>query len=122
MTRQYHKRRLHTIHTRMEGFKQFINESANQSQEHDILGMYRDNYRYQVRQISELTGVSIAGIYRVLEKYGIKPGRRRREEEHGLIKQYHHTGIPVNRISELTGYSQRQIYNVIRSNNVDLQS
>jgi len=106
----------------MESFKQFINEAADLSQEHEILGMYRDNYRFQVRHISELTGVSIAGIYRVLEKYGIKPGRRKHEEEHGLIKQYHQTGIPVTKISELTGYSQRQVYNVIGSTNIDLQS
>lgn len=97
----------------MEGFKQFLNESVDIGQEHEIIGMYKDNYRYQIRQISELTGVSVAGIYRVLEKYGIRPHRRQHDDAHGMVIQYHQTGIPVQKISELTGFSKRQCYNII---------
>lgn len=97
----------------MNGFKDFINESVDISKEHEILGMYKDNSRWQIRQISELTGISIAGIYRILEKYGIKPHRRQYDNAHGMVQQYFNSGIPATKISELTGYSKRQVYNII---------
>jgi predicted DNA-binding transcriptional regulator AlpA len=97
----------------MKGFKTFITESTDLSSEHEVLSMYRDSNRYQIRQISELTGVSIAGIYRVLEKYGLKPQRRQYDNAHGIVQQYHNSGIPAQKISELTGYSKRQVYNII---------
>lgn len=96
----------------MQRFRTFV-ESADLGAEHEILGMYRDGHRFPIRQISELTGVSVAGIYRILEKYGIKPHRRQRDNEHNVIKQYHTSGFSPNRISELTGYSKRQVYNII---------
>lgn len=97
----------------MKGFKAFINEAVDLSGEHEILSMYRDNNRYHIRQISELTGVSVAGIYRILEKYGLKPQRRQYDNAHNIVKQYHDSGIPAQKISELTGYSKRQVYNII---------
>lgn len=99
----------------MDRFRAFLNESIDIGQEHEILGMYKDNYRWPIRQISERTGVSVAGIYRVLEKYGIRPHRRQRDDAHGLVVQYHQTGLPVQRISELTGYSKRQCYSILQN-------
>lgn len=97
----------------MDGFKKFLNESVDASQEHDVLNMYRDNSRWHIRKISEITGLSIAGIYRVLEKYGIKPHRRQLDNNHEVVRSYHQSGIPARKISELTGYSRRQVYNII---------
>lgn len=97
----------------MGDFKTFLNEAVDASQEHDILSMYQDRHRYQVRQISALTGVSIAGIYRTLEKYGLRPRRRDSSGQHDVIRQYHQAGVPARRISDLTGYSRRQVYNII---------
>lgn len=81
--------------------------------EHDVIGMYTDAGRFNIRQISELTGVSVAGIYRILEKYKMKPARRNHSNEHGIVRQYHNSGISAKKISELTGYSPRQVYNII---------
>lgn len=94
-------------------FKEFINESVDISIEHEILTMYKDRTRYKITDISEATGVSVAGIYRILEKYGITPHRIHPGENHYLVNQYATTGISAKKISELTGYSQRQVYNII---------
>jgi hypothetical protein len=96
----------------MDNFRKF-NESVDQ--EHEIISMYKDNARWQIRQISELTGISVAGIYRILEKYGIKPHRRLVYDNHNIVQQYYQSGVPANKISELTGYSKRQVYNIIHS-------
>lgn len=98
----------------MDSFKQFV-EYVNTSVDQDIISLYGNNE--QIRRISELTGVSIAGIYRILERYGIKPHRRNYDNEHSVVKQYHSVGIPVHKISELTGYSKRQVYNILATIN-----
>lgn len=95
----------------MRGFKEFINEATDLGSEHDVISLY--NSSNHIRQISELTGVSVAGIYRILEKYGIRPHRRNYDTEHSVVKQYHAVGIPPQKISELTGYSKRQVYNIL---------
>jgi predicted DNA-binding transcriptional regulator AlpA len=96
----------------MNGFESFINEDA--SLEHEILGLYNDRDRYRITDISNLTGISPAGIYRILEKYGINPHRHSHLlDAHNIIKQYAQLGTPVSKIAELTGYSKRQIYNII---------
>lgn len=98
----------------MKGFKEFVfNESI--STEHDVLNMYTDPSGYHVRKISEMTGVSVAGIYRILEKYGMHPQRRRGHiHAHEIVQQYHDAGLPVHKISELTGYSKRNVYNIVK--------
>lgn len=99
----------------MQGFKDFINESVDLSVEHEILSMYKDSGRFQIRKISEITGVSVAEIYRVLGRYGIKP-HRRHDNQHGIVQQYYSSGISPQKISELTGYSKRQVYNIVAKN------
>lgn len=98
----------------MQNFKNFLElrEGVNLSTEHEILNMYYDR-KNRISDISEFTGVSTAGIYRVLQKYAIPPHRRVEEHRYELIFQYADSGIPVRRISELTGYSRRQIYNIL---------
>jgi hypothetical protein len=106
----------------MDNFKDFINENfvsfgrpkIDQNTEHEILSMYQDKFRYKVSDISEITGISTAGIYRILEKYGIHPHRIQPGENHSLVAQYANTGLPAKKISELTGYSRRQVYNILR--------
>lgn len=96
----------------MNSFRQFI-ESTNYSLEHEVLSLYRSTQSH-VKQISEITGVSVGGIYRILEKHGIKPHRRNmNNSQYDTIQQYYNSGISAQRISELTGYSTRQVYNII---------
>jgi predicted DNA-binding transcriptional regulator AlpA len=96
-------------------FKDFINltETVNLSTEHEILNMYWDKVRYKIEDISEFTGVSPAGIYRILQKYSIHPQRRLETSRYFDIYQYADSGVPVRKISELTGYSRRQVYNIL---------
>jgi hypothetical protein len=96
----------------MDGFKQFITESYDASQEHEILSLYKDSNQ-QIRRISETMGMSIGAIYRILEKYGIRPHRRNFNDQYNVIQQYFNSGVPAKRISELTGYSKRQVYNIV---------
>lgn len=95
----------------MDSFKIFLTE--NLDLEREILSMYQGS-THHVREISGVTGISVAGIYRVLEKYGVKPHRRVVSDPHGVVSQYHSSGIPARKISELTGYSTRQVYNIIK--------
>ena len=96
----------------MRGFRQFT-ETTDISLEHEILNMYKDSSRWHIRKISEVTGMSIAGIYRILEKYGVKPHLRMHNDAYNIIQQYRNSGVPVHKISELTGYSSRQVYNIL---------
>lgn len=100
----------------MHGFKYFINEQVNVDigVEHEILNLYKDQARYKMVDISRLTGVSIAGIYRILQKYGINPHRRKSTDAHEVVSQYAHSGISASKNAELTGYSRRHIYNILK--------
>lgn len=100
----------------MDGFKRFLSEAVDLGIEHEILNMYQDRYRYKITNISELTGVSVAGIYRILEKYGVNPHRIHPNDNHFLVQQYANSGVPASKISELTGYSRRQVYNIMKQN------
>jgi hypothetical protein len=103
----------------MESFKQFLMTEWN-NVEHDVMNMYYDQQHYKISDISELTGVSPAGIYRILQKNAIEPGRRKAGLNYETIYHYANSGVPVRKISELTGYSLRQVYNILekrRSNN-----
>lgn len=94
----------------MDRFNEFVD---NLSQEYEIINMYKDKHRWKIKQISEISGISVAGIYRVLEKYGINPHRRNLNDTHAIVGQYYLSGTPINKISELTGYSRRQVYYII---------
>jgi hypothetical protein len=96
----------------MDSFKQFVLVEWD-SLEHDVLNMYYDKQNYKVSDISELTGVSTAGIYRILQKHEVQPGRRKADLGYETIYHYANSGVPVRRISELTGYSLRQVYNIL---------
>ena len=85
--------------------------TTNPISEHEILGLYKSSL--PIRRISEITGTSVAGIYRILEKYGIKPHRRHVADIYDRIIQYHDSGTSVQRISELTGYSIRHIHKIL---------
>ncbi len=50
-------------------------EKTEPDVEHSIIGMYRDN-RNSISEIASVTGASIGTIYRVLEKFGLKPTRK----------------------------------------------
>jgi predicted DNA-binding transcriptional regulator AlpA len=100
----------------MDCFRDFLNESIDIGNEHEILNMYKDRYRYKISDISELTGISVAGIYRILEKYGISPHRAGLQDNHALVNHYAGMGLPAIKISELTGYSKRQVYNIMNKN------
>lgn len=94
----------------MESFKLF--ESVHS--EHEILNMYYSQNQYKISDISELTGISTAGIYRILKKHEISPHRR--ETAAGQYETIYHfadTGIPPKKIAELSGYSLRQVYNIL---------
>lgn len=96
----------------MDGFRNF-SEAVDLNTEHDIINMYQDSGRYRVSDISDLTGISPAGIYRVLRKYQMDPHRKPDLSHYEQIYQYRSSGVPVRRIAELTGYSRRQVYNII---------
>lgn len=90
---------------------------ADLSTEHEIMNMYYDR-NFKISDISNQTGVSAAGIYRVLQKYDVQPGRMKTDTlNYETIWHYADTGLPVRRIAELTGYSLRQVYNILEKRN-----
>lgn len=97
----------------MDSFKDFISEAVDVNTEHEIMNMYYNRDHYKIADISDQTGVSTAGIYRILQKHSIEPGRRRAGLNYETIFHYSDSGVPARRISELTGYSLRQIYNIL---------
>lgn len=98
----------------MESFKQFVlSEAVDLNTEHEVLNMYYDRHNYKISDISDLTGISTAGIYRILQKHAIEPGRRKADLHYETIYHYYDSGFTAKKISELTGYSLRQVYNII---------
>jgi len=98
----------------MESFKRFLlSEAVDINTEHEVLNMYYDRGNYKISDISDTTGVSTAGIYRILQRHSITPGRRRADTNYETIYHYSDSGFTPRRISELTGYSTRQIYKIL---------
>jgi predicted DNA-binding transcriptional regulator AlpA len=78
--------------------------------------MYYSRNQYKIADISELTGLSTAGIYRILQKHEIVPQRRTANAgQYETIYHFADTGVPAKRIAELSGYSLRQVYNILNS-------
>jgi len=90
-----------------------LSESFGLNTEHEILNMYYDRLNYKISDISDATGISPAGIYRILQKHSVTPGRRRADMNYETIYHYYDSGFTAKKISELTGYSLRQIYNIV---------
>lgn len=98
----------------MESFKQYIlSETVDLNTEHEIMNMYYDRHGFKISDISDATGVSPAGIYRILQRHSISPSRRKADMNYETIYHYHDSGFAVRKISELTGYSLRQVYNIL---------
>lgn len=98
----------------MESFKRFLlSEAVDLNTEHEVLNMYYDRLNYRISDISDATGVSAAGIYRILQKHSIEPGRRRADMNYETIYHYYDSGFTAKKIAELTGYSLRQVYNIL---------
>ncbi len=98
----------------MDSFKKFVfSEAVDVNTEHEIMNMYYDRNHYRISDISDMTGVSTAGIYRILQKHSISPGRRKADLNYETIFHYSDSGVSAKRISELTGYSLRQVYNIL---------
>lgn len=98
----------------MESFKRFLlTEAVDLNTEHEVLNMYYDRHNYKISDISDATGVSTAGIYRILQKHSVEPGRRKADMHYETIYHYYDSGFTAKKISELTGYSLRQVYNIL---------
>jgi predicted DNA-binding transcriptional regulator AlpA len=98
----------------MTSFRHFIFlTESTLSTEHEVMNLYYDR-NHKIADISDLTGVSAAGIYRILQKHSIQPGRMKTDLlNYETIWQYSSMGLPAKKIAELTGYSVRQVYNII---------
>lgn len=96
----------------MNSFKKFLIEN-NLNTEHEVLNMYYDRNNFKISDISDATGLSKAGIYRILRKHSVEPSRLKADLNYETIYHYFDSGCPVKKISELTGYSLRQVYNII---------
>ncbi len=99
----------------MQSFKRFLlSEAVDINTEHEVLNMYYDRNNFKISDISNNTGISTAGIYRILQKHSIEPGRRSLpDSNYETIYHFIDSGFSAKRISELTGYSLRQVYNIL---------
>jgi len=97
----------------MDSFKFFVmSEGVSLNTEHEVMNLYYDRH-YKITDISELTGVSTAGIYRILQRHSISPTRRVHDNNYETIYHFVDSGFSAKQISELTGYSLRQVYNIL---------
>lgn len=102
----------------MNGFRDFISLTESNSlvenlnTEHEILHLYH-NPTHRIVDISDQTGVSPGGIYRILQKYQINPYRRNEQKHYEQVFAYKDMGMSAKRIAEITGYSTRQVYNIM---------
>ena len=103
----------------MDSFKRYLlSEAVDLNTEHEVLNMYYDRHNYKISDICDATGISTAGIYRILQKHSVEPGRRKADTHYETIYHYYDSGFAAKKIAELTGYSLRQVYNIIEKRRV----
>lgn len=98
------------MNTRDFTFREFIVNTDSYSPA-DIFALYNGDPEMTMRKISLLTGKSLGGVYRALEKYGC-PNRQGRN--YHLIDAYAEQGLSPRKIAELVGYTERGIRNILK--------
>jgi transcriptional antiterminator len=88
----------------MEGFREFFNENIS---DQGLISFYNHNPDKKVKEISQITGMSIGEIYRTLHSYNVTPNRQK-TNYHNVINFYNF-GYGVPQIAELSGYTERNV-------------
>ena len=91
-------------------FRDFLKPRRNTDWE--VASLYFGSSKLTVQEISRKTGVSVAEIYRILERSGSKPNRQ--ITNHHNVRLFSH--LPVPQIAELTGYTPRNVRYILSKN------
>jgi hypothetical protein len=94
-------------------FKEFILNEDNISNL-DIASMYF-NGKESIRNLSAITGKSIAEIYRIVHNFG-KPNRI--NKKHDIVQSLHSSGMSNSSISDFTGYTKRHVSNILKNGTI----
>ena len=95
-------------------FKEFVEPILANYQYSDleVANLYFGQPEMKVAELAKKTGKSITELYQIIHSWG-KPNRLKKQHHH--VHMLSDSGFPTQKIADFTGYSERQVRNILKT-------